>query len=270
MDESDKYELLKKEVDSIQIQLNQESGPWYSKPSNLISVIALIFSFGTTLVSAINSHNEDVRSNHREVLSVIQRITNLPIENFELMQEHEGSATGQALSGYINQENVLLATQAANLIKRYPNSFNSAELKAVAAALMESNITDKVPYFLRMAIDKADNASDYTEATRWYGSYLFSIGDFAEGRKHFQLALKVWDIFPERNLFIVNDFDVITLLSWAESEIRVGHLEMAQSIIEQAKEKHSRLPAGFIKEALRNRISFLSGRINQSDPVGPR
>jgi len=186
------------------------------------------------------------------------------------MQGHEGGATREALGGYINQENVLLATQAANLIKRHPNSFNSAELKAVAAALMESNVTDKVPFFLRIAIEKADNAHEYTEASRWYGGYLFSIGDFAEGRKRFQLALKVWNIYPEKNMFVVNNFDVTTLLGWAQAEIMAGHLEMAQGIIEHAKEKHSRLPAGPITERLRNQISFLSDRINQSYPVSPR
>ena len=259
MDDTEKYEILKKEVDSLQIQLSQERGPWYSKSSNLISVIALLFSFGTTIVSAINSHNEDIRANHREAIAIIQRITNLPIENFELMEAHKGSAPGEALSGFVNQENILLATQAANLIKRYPNSFNSTEFMAVATALANSNITDKVPSLLRSALDKADTSNDYVVAMRSYGEYLFSVGIYVEGRKHFQQALKVWDKFPEKNMFVVNSFDVVTLVNWAQAEIMTGNLRQAEEIIDQAKARLSQLPSGTTKESLQNRINFTSG-----------
>jgi hypothetical protein len=263
MDDMERYEILKKEVDSIQIQLSQEHGPWYSKLSILISLIALIFSFGTTIVSYVNSHNEDIRANHREAMAIIQRITKLPIENFELLQKHKGSGPGEALSSMVNQENILLATQAANLIERYPDSFNSTEFYAIAVALATSNITGKVPSLIMRAIDKADTSINYNVATRFYAAYLYSKGDFTEGKKYYEIALRVWDKFPERNMYIVNSMDLVTLMYWAQAEVGAMNVKEAEKLIGQAKEKLSQLAPGPMTDSLRNQIDYTVSVIEQ-------
>ncbi|MBN1931588.1 MAG: hypothetical protein JW786_08285 [Desulfobacterales bacterium] len=51
MDEQEKYDILKREVDALQIQLSKDQKPWHQKPSIIISMLALFFSFGTTGVS---------------------------------------------------------------------------------------------------------------------------------------------------------------------------------------------------------------------------
>jgi len=43
MDEQEKYDILKKEVDSLQIQLSKDKKPWHQNPSIFISIVALIF-----------------------------------------------------------------------------------------------------------------------------------------------------------------------------------------------------------------------------------
>lgn len=256
MNDMERYEILKKEVDSIQIQLSQQQGPWYSKPSIIISMVALLFSFGTTAVSYINMHNEDIRANHREVMAIIQRITKLPIENFEIMEKHKESGPGQALSAMINQENILLATQAVNLIDRYPDSFNSTEFFSIATALATSNITNRVPELFERAIKTATTSNDYSVATRTYGSYLYSKGDITEGRRYFELALNVWDIFPERNMYFVNSTDLMTLTYWAQVEFTASNISQAQKLIARAKEKHGLLPKGPMTDTLLNQINF--------------
>lgn len=270
MDDVEKYEILKKEVDSIQIQLSQEHGPWYTKSSNLISVIALLFSFGTTIVSYINSHNEDIRANHREVMAIIQRITKLPIENFELMQKHKGSGPGESLSSMVNQENILLATQAANLVERYPDSFSSTEYFAIATALVQSNITGKVPSLFNEAIKKAATSNDYNVSTRAYAAYLYSKGDYTEGKQFYEMALKVWDKYPESNMYIVYSTDLVTLMYWAQAELMANNVRGAEELIGKAKEKHSRLQPGPMTDSLGNQIRYAAGFIEQAHAVAPR
>lgn len=270
MDDQERYEILKKEVDAIQIQMSQEHGPWYTKPSNLISVIALIFSFGTTIVSYINSHNEDIRANHREAMALIQRITKLPIENFELMQRNKDSGPGQSLSGMINQENILLATQAANLVKRYPDTFSSTEFFAIASALATSNIVDKVPSLFRRAIEKSETSNDYNVATRSYASYLYSKGDYTEGKKFYEMALSVWKKFPESNMYIVNSTDLITFMYWSQAELMANNVKEAENLIGQAKEKLLQLPPSPMTKSLEMQVNYTAGFIEQAHAGKPR
>lgn len=265
MDEQEKYDILKKEVDSIQIQLSQEKKPFYQNPSIIISMVALLFSFGTTAVSYYKGQQEDVRANRREARELIQRITKLPIENFELMKRNKGSALGESLSRMINQENVILASQASELIKRYPESFSSNEYFSVASALLQSNIKDDIPYLLDNAIRKARNYTDYNYSNRTLAMYHFAQGNASEGRKLFKMALAVWDKFPEKNSFVVHSTDVDTLMFWSNAELSINNYSEATNLIERAKDSLKKLPPSAITTSLALQIEDVEKRIEKSN-----
>lgn len=231
---------------------------WYRKPATLISIVALAFSTSTTLFSAFNSHQEDVRANRRDVRALLQRLSKIPIENYELLQKNKGTGQGEALSGMINQENVLLANQAAELIERYPKSFTSTEYYAVAFALGSSNMVSKVPAFFIRAMEAATASMDYNAAARTYAGYLYSKGDFTEGKRLYNEALNVWNKFPERNAYVVNSTDLLTLLYWSQSEFAAGNRRDAQERLTDARKKLSALSAGPQTEALRSQIEYTS------------
>ncbi len=266
----DNYENLKKEVDSIKIQLGHDNSSWYANPSILISVIALIFSFGTTIVSYINLHNEDVRANHREAMALIQRITKLPIENFELMQKNKGSGPGESLSAMINQENIILASQAANLLSRYPDTFSSTEYYAIASALASSNIVDRVPFLFENAIEKAESSNDYSVASRSYAFYLYSKGDYTEGKRFYEMALGVWNKFPERNMYFVNSSDLLTFLYWSRAELMAKNVKDAEELLNKAKDRLSRLSPGPLTESFANQIKYTVALIEETRGDGIR
>jgi len=270
MDEQEKYDILKKEVDSLQIQLSKDKKPWHQNPSIFISIVALIFSFGTTGVSYYKTYEEGVRANRREARELIQRVTKLPIENFELMQRNEGSAFGEALSGMINQENILLASQAVELIKRYPDSFSSTEYFAVALALSQSNIKDNVPYLFENAVKRAKNYNDYNASTRAYAIYQFTQGDYLEGRKLFEMALAVWNKYPEKNPFVVNSVDLVTLMYWSNAELSINNYSEATDLIKRANDSLTKLPPDPITASLARQIADVERRIEQSHSGGPR
>jgi len=263
MDEK-KYDILKQEVDSIQIQLAKGSGPWYSKPSNLISLFALLFSFGTTIASFYNAHLQDMRDNRREARALIQRLSKLPLENYDLLQKYKGVGSGEALAGMINQENILLATQAAEMIERYPETFSSTEYFSVAVALSTSNIVRKVPGLFRMAIEKADNSNDYNVSTRAFAAFLFAKGELSEGRRYYEMALNVWDRFPERNLYIINSVDMVTLMYWAQAEMGANNPVEAWNKFEMAEQKLNQLSPGPYTDSLRNQLLAVEEVLNLS------
>lgn len=270
MDEQEKYDMLKKEVDSLQIQFSKDKKPWHQNPSIIIAMGALFFSFGTTGVSYYKSYTEDVRANRREARELIQRVTKLPMENFELMQKYEGSPSGESLSGMINQENILLASQAVELIQRYPDSFSSTEYFAVASALSQSNIKDNVPYLFENAIKKAKNYNDYNVSTRAYAFYHFTQGDPLEGRKWYEMALAVWNLFPEKNPFVVHSVDLLTLMFWSNAELSINNYSGATDLIKRANDSWRNLPPGPITASLARQIAEVEIRIEQSHSGGPR
>jgi tetratricopeptide (TPR) repeat protein len=236
---------------------NEPTRPWYRTPSILISLTALTFSVGSALVSAVVSHKEDVRANRRDARVLLQRLSKLPIENYELMHKFKGTGQGEALSGMINQENVLIATQAAELIDRYPDSFTSAEYFATASALAASNIIDKVPSFFQRALETARSASDYNAAARAYAVYLYGKGEYTEGRKHFELALKTtWEKYPERSMAVVHATDMLTLLYWSQSEYTARNTEPARDLLAQSRRKLGQLPPSPYREALASQADY--------------
>ncbi len=230
--------------------------PWYRKPATLISIIALAFSAGTTAFSGFNSHQEDVRANRRDVRALLQRLSKIPIENYELLQKNKGTGQGEALSGMINQENLLLANQAAELIERYPKSFTSTEYYAVAFALGNSNMVSKVPAFFVRAMEAASASMDYNAAARTYAGFLYSKGDYTEGKRLYTEALNVWNKFPERNTYVVNSTDLLTFLYWSQSEFAAGNKREAQERLADARKKLTSLSPGPQTEALRSQIEY--------------
>jgi hypothetical protein len=258
-DKSD-LELLREEVEIL-----KKGGDefWLRKPSNVISILALLFSFGTTIFSAYNSHLEDIRANRREVRALLERLSKIPIENYEFLQRNKDSGQGQALSGMINQENILLATQAAELIDRYPASFTSTEYYAVAYALSASNINGKVPSLFQRAIEAATTSNDYNVAARVYGGYLYSKGEYTEGRRLFADSLNAWSKFPERNAYVVNSTDLLTYMYWGQAEFAAGNRQEAKDKLSEARKKLSMLPGGPMTESLRSQIEYTAKFIEQ-------
>lgn len=114
-----KIELMKREIDALQVTVMAGKAPWYKSPSIMISVLALLFSFGTTAVSFHRAAQEDIRSGRAELRGILQRLTALPRDNFELTRKYKDDEEGKALTGLLNQENSLLARQASEVSMRY-------------------------------------------------------------------------------------------------------------------------------------------------------
>jgi tetratricopeptide (TPR) repeat protein len=264
MSTEERIEELSAEIAKVRSKIDApDDSVWYKKPATLISIAALAFSLGTTGFSAYNSHQEDIRANRRDVRAILQRLSKLPIENYELLQKNKGTGQGEALSGMINQENLLLANQAAELIERYPKSFTSTEYYAVAFALGNSNMVSKVPTFFVRAMEAAAASMDYSAAARTYAGYLYSKGDYTEGKRLYNEALNVWNKFPERNTYVVNSTDLLTLLYWSQSEFAVGNKREAQERLMDARKKLAALSQGPQTEALKSQIDYTARFVDQ-------
>lgn len=82
--------LLKREVDALQIEILGIKIPWYKNISTILSILALIFSFGTTFVSYSRTKSLDIQSQRVELRGLLQRLAALPRENVEITKKYSG------------------------------------------------------------------------------------------------------------------------------------------------------------------------------------
>lgn len=263
--ESDKrLEAIQQEIDALKSELEDQKGPWYTKASNVIAALALAFSAGTTIFSYVNAYNANLLADKREVLAILQRITRLPIDNFEAMNKYGNSPYGPQLVSLINEEALLLLDQADSLMEKHPGEYTSTQNFSVATAMLRSRPTARVLELLERALKKAGNASEYSVASRAIGRYYFSVREPQLARKYFQQALDVWRLYPEINAAVRNSMDAQTLLLWAGSEASVGNVADAEKQVNQVEVLLNRLPGGLETGVIRNQVQMIRDAIQQA------
>jgi hypothetical protein len=129
------------EVTILKIASAKIERPWLQNPTVIISLLALLFSFGTTIVSYQRSREQDVIASRSELRSLIQRLDQLPVQNIEYYKKYQDDPVSlNQFSSLLNSENALVAKQAADVINRIPDSVGATEYSAVANALIQSSL----------------------------------------------------------------------------------------------------------------------------------
>jgi tetratricopeptide (TPR) repeat protein len=269
MDElQNKIGLMKQEIDALQIKIMAEHTPWYKSASVLISAVALLFSFGTTAVSYYRSGQDDIRAARVELRGILQRLTALPKDNFELFKKYQGDVTGQALIGsLINQENSLLARQASDIVDRFPGYISSSEYLSVSVALMNAADVEKVPRYLERALELTSDPNTKVAILRNYGTLLLNTGQGLEGRRRYEQALSIWGLYPKVTTYFKDSTNAWTEMYWAQAEFGVNNLEAAKEHLRKASQQAAKLPPGPVTSQTQEQITSTGKFIEQSAPA---
>jgi hypothetical protein len=244
----DALRLLKQEIDALQVHVLQIDKPWYKQASSIVAVLALTFSLFTTHLSYDRDRRLDQQANRAELRSLIQRLTALPRENFELLQKYkdDAAAAGQ-FSGFITSESVVLTNQALDIMQRIPDLVSASETLAVAGALVTSGrIADARRLTQRAAQDARASALEIIAAYRNLGWHAFANGQVEEGRRQFQSAL---DAFSGRadqaSPQFINYTHTFTEMYWAQQEVLTLHCDAAADHLRRADELYTLNRAAF-------------------------
>lgn len=266
----EQIDLIKKEVDSLQIAVAKENAPWYANIPTIISLIALLFSFGTTYVSYSRARTQDIHNLKAELRSMLQRLAFLPKENFDIAKKYTDDPGGvRLLSGFISQENALLVRQAADIIKLLPREqVSSAEYYSIAIALQASNNMGGAIDFLRLAIKNADNMNDEVASLRGHADTLFLTGQQEEGRVEYQKALGIFSKYKGYNDYTQKSTNVWTELAWAISEANIGNLNLANQHVTNAESIISTLFPGPGVELLKKQTAQVKSMLASGTPSG--
>src|SRR5215216_3760028 len=79
---------IHREIDALQIVVAERTKPWFKNPATILSVSALLFSFGTTYVSNRRIAAQEVQNNHQQLRTILQRLAALPKENLEVGKKY--------------------------------------------------------------------------------------------------------------------------------------------------------------------------------------
>ena len=209
--------------------------------ATIISVIALVFSFGTTFVSYRRTRAQDIQSLRQELRGILQRLTAIPREVLDANKRYMADQAAVAgISRIYNQENSLLVRQAAEIATKLPKNMVSAtEYSEIALAQQNSYNLAEAKAFLKLAIDSATIFNDEIGPVRMTANLSFITGEPQAGRVKYQEALNIFAKYPGYDVFTKVSTHVNTEIMWGQSEAGIGefasavqHLDNAQKLVE--------------------------------------
>jgi tetratricopeptide (TPR) repeat protein len=241
-----RVDVMKQEIDALQIEAMRTNAPWYRQVPVLVplvvSVLAFVFSLATTVVGERRIAREEEHETRVELRELIQRLTVLPKENFELNRRYAGDPVAiGALAPLVNTENQVLGQQAAELIDELEGDVTATQYWAVAYALGTAGLSKRSDELLDQGIEAArpnaaNDVQGYLALLRQRANSYFTLGQLENGRRLYRRASGIFDAYPERNRFVIANVQASTLLGWATAELSVGACEEARAQLRAAQE----------------------------------
>lgn len=230
-----RLQTMKQEIDALQIHVSQIDRPWYRQIANIIAILALLFSFGTTVVSFRHTSQQDLQQDRSELRELSERIYTLERDKIEFSQRYsKDQSIIESYAFEVDSELLVTAWQAAEIIERIPEHVTTAECTTVADQLADFDNNEHSMSILDIGIDRARDAGSLIQALYRYAEVLFAIGDFSSGGQKYQEALKVHERFPSRDRDYVRYTAARTQLTWAQSEIQYGRCKQAMGHVQAA------------------------------------
>lgn len=233
----DQLKGLKAEVDALQIDAMRKSAPWYGNASTLIAAFALLISLGSTIFAYVRNIEQDNRTLRAELRTLILRLNDLPLKNHELQQQYEDPLVAGSLSGIINSENLILSTQAAEIIEKIPALVSGSEVLTVAVALRNSNQFQLSTNLLLDGLEISRDAESTVSLLRSLGANSYYAGDFDSGQEYYKKALDVFERSEFRSLedtYYEGTTHALTEMFWAQTEAIVGRCDAWKEHLENA------------------------------------
>jgi hypothetical protein len=271
-DLSESIQLIKKEVDALQITVMSQKAPWYKSLPTTISLIALLFSFGTTYVSYTRIDAQDKQNMRAELRGLLQRLSSISRDSIELPKRYsDDPVAAGAISGMLNQENTLLSRQAAELARKLPKDLVSAtEYCTIGAALQISYNFQGAKEFFVYAIESAKDFNDKISALRYNANLMFIMGQPESGRNEYRKALDIFLTFSDYDDFTKKSTNIQTELAWAYSESNLRLKDRANQHIANAESYVSSLAPGPGTTIIKGQIDQAKLQINSvGNPINP-
>jgi tetratricopeptide (TPR) repeat protein len=177
-------------------------------------------------------------------------------------------ASRNLVGGFINQENALLARNAAELAKKLPTkSVSATEYYGIAVALQAAYDLIGANEFLNYAIKADPDFNTEIASLRMMANMKFMQGRPEAGRVEYQRALDIFSKYQQFDPFTRASTNVSTELSWAFSEANINALSLASQHVESAEAILAPLPRSPGADMLKSQVSQARAQINTGKPI---
>ncbi len=250
------------EIDALQIEAAKAHRPWYRDATVMVALLALLFSFGTTVVSYYRTTQQDVHDSRAELRTLLQRLNVLPRENLELGSKYDATTAVQ-LSSMINAENSLIVDQAAQIVARISNHVTTTECLMVARALTQAGRHFESDRLHKQAFDASQTPFDEMAACRSYAQLKFTLGDVQAGREYYQKALEVFQKSPSQVPYLAEWSDAWTESYWATDELNRQNLTEATQYLKKSSALMAKLPQGLASEQVNAQLKDFEKKLRK-------
>jgi hypothetical protein len=224
-------------VDTLRVAVTKDHAPWYKQVPIIVSVIALLFSFGTTYVAYKKAEIEDIRNSRTELRGLLQRLSELPIENVDYGATYAQDPTRkQIVAGILTQENSILSQQAAEIALSLPPGYiSAAEHYALAVGLSNSYDLDTALVFFSNAANMSNNLNIAGASLRGAANLLFAHNNIQAGRERYRDALELSEKLASKTDYEKAYNRILTLTAWSISEASTGNTKKAAKLLDEAE-----------------------------------
>jgi hypothetical protein len=133
-------EKLKDEVDAHQIAMARIQRPWYREPSIIISILAFLFSLGTTAFSYIQAQQQRVHDLRTETRSALLQFNQLAIDTVKEQEQHRNNPNfASLLADKAGGTLAMLAVRISEISMEIPDHISVREHLAIAGTLHSSD-----------------------------------------------------------------------------------------------------------------------------------
>jgi len=218
------------EIDALQIAAargeERASLAWYREPGLIISIVALLFSFGTTVVSYARLDQEREHAVRTELTGYMQRLGELPRLATEVRLQY-GDVGSSELLGFVNAETELIANQARAAMLLIPNQVATLEYVTVGYAFQTTGAFSQAEELYRLATAVADGPLDRVTAYRSLAGISFLLHDYATGRDFYGQARDIYLKEVDAPELVVASVNAQTEIQWAQAELGAGQCAAA-------------------------------------------
>lgn len=233
-------DLIRDQVDLLQVQAAERKRPWYHQPSILMSLIALIVSVVFSSLSVYFRHQDKIEGDKEHLVSRVRENVSA-LADLQVQQGDEvarAGANAQMVSGIMsafNAKRQLLIEDTESLIGASGERMTSALYVSFAYQLMGDARVDDASRYFRLALSAAKTNLARANVHRGFGLAMMIPGrqvNVAEARKHWREAIATLaEINDDYSTFLTAD----NLRVWALAERSLGNSAIADSLINESQ-----------------------------------
>lgn len=226
---------------------------WHKEPSVLVAIMALLVSAASAYFTYRQGAEQDVQATRSELGQLIQRVSDLSRDASGISQGGDSPSADRKPAIDVSREQLVLAGQAADIIRRIPDHVSAHECLAVAQMMYRLKRFPESEEIANIGLRKKLDRSVHPVLSRISGGAAFKDGRYEDGRRYLEKALDAAPLQPSSE----RDWSrAYTEIFWAAFEERsencteaAEHTRRAEALISQLSSSKREQMEKYLKES---------------------